>query len=72
MADNTPDDPVTALIKQLCKGRAEGVEVRWTGTRKLSVCFEIRTSAAAQRLVAEISGRPELRPYQIDYCVLVR
>jgi hypothetical protein len=69
--DSAPD-PVTELIKKVCQGRAEGVEVRWTGAKKLSVCFEIRTAAAAQKLVADISRRPELTAYQIDFCVLVK
>jgi hypothetical protein len=69
--DNAPDT-VATLIKQVCTGRAEAVEVRWTGAKKLSVCFEIRTPAAAQKLVAEISKRSELAAYQIDFCVLVK
>jgi hypothetical protein len=69
--DNAPDS-VAALIKQVCEGRAENVEVRWTGAKKLSVCFEIRTAPAAQKLVNDISKRPELTAYQIDYCVLVK
>jgi hypothetical protein len=69
--DNAPD-AVATLVKQLCTGRADAVEVRWTGAKKLSVCFEIRTPAAAQKLVGEISKRPELAAYQIDFCVLVK
>ena len=46
--------------------------MRWTGTKKLSVCFEIRTAAEAQKLVTDISRRPELTAYQIDFCVLVK
>jgi hypothetical protein len=65
-------DTVATLIKQVCQGRADGVEVRWTGTKKLSVCFEIRTAAEAQKLVNDISRRPELTAYQIDFCVLVK
>jgi hypothetical protein len=71
MGDTKPD-PVTTLIKQVCQGRADGVEVRWTGTKKLSVCFEIRTAAEAQKLVNDISRRSELTAYQIDFCVLVK
>jgi hypothetical protein len=71
MGDKAPD-PVTTLIKQVCQGRADGVEVRWAGTKKLSVCFEIRTAAAAQKLVNDISRRPELTAYQIDFCALVK
>jgi hypothetical protein len=69
--DSNPD-PVGTLIKQMCQGRAEGVEIRWTGTKKLQVCFEIRTAEAAQKLVSEISKRPELTAYQVDFCVLVK
>ena len=71
MADTRPD-PVATLVKQLCQGRADGVEVRWTGTKKLQVCFETRTAAEAQKLVGDISKRPELAAYQIDFCVLVK
>ncbi len=71
MSDPAPD-PITALIKLVCKDRAEGVEVRWTGAKKLSVCFEIRTPAAAKKLVEDLCKRPELKAYQIDFCVLVK
>jgi hypothetical protein len=71
MNDRTPD-PIATLIQQMCQGRAAGVEVRWTGTKKLQVCFEIRTATEAQKLVADISKRPELTAYQIDFCVLVK
>jgi hypothetical protein len=70
--DADKPDPVTALIKQMCQGRAEGVEIRFTGTKKLQVCFEIRTRDEAQKLVNDISKRPELTAYQIDFCVLVK
>jgi hypothetical protein len=65
-------DPISTLIKQICQGRAEGVEVRWTGSKKISVCFEVRTAAEAKRLVDDISRRPELTAYQIDFCVFVK
>ena len=65
-------DPLATLIKQVCQGRAEGVEVRYTGTKKMSVCFEIRTAAEAQKLVNDISRRPELTADQIDVCVVVK
>jgi hypothetical protein len=68
----TQPDPVAALIRKLCDGRGNGVDVRWTGTKKLTVCFECRSDADAQRLVKEISARPELTSYQIDFCVLVK
>lgn len=71
-ADDPQPDPIATLIKQVCQGRAEGVEVRWTGTKKLQVCFEVRTAPEAQRLVADISKRPELTAYQIDFCVLMK
>jgi hypothetical protein len=69
--DETPD-PVVRVVKQVCQGRADGVEVRWTGAKKLSVCFEIRTGEEARKLVTDISRRPELTAYQIDFCVLVK
>lgn len=71
-SDNDRSDPIVGVIKQVCATRATGLEVRWTGTKKLSVCFEIRTAESAQRLVADISKRPELLAYQIDFCVLVK
>jgi hypothetical protein len=71
MGDKTPD-PIGTLIKQVCQSRAEGVEIRWAGTKKLQVCFEIRTAIEAQKLVNDISKRPELTAYQIDFCVLVK
>lgn len=65
-------DPVAELVKQLCAGRAEGVEVRYVGTKKLVVCFEVRGKAGAEKLVADISARPELTAFQIDFCVVVK
>ena len=65
-------DPIAELIRQLCRGRAEGVDIRPSGPRKLMVCFETRTAAEAQKLVTDISRRPELGPYQIDFCVVVK
>lgn len=67
-----PADPIDALIRQVCQGRASDVEVRHTGTKKLQVCFEARTADDAKKLVSDISKRPELTPYQIDFCVLVK
>jgi hypothetical protein len=69
--ENNPD-PLATLIKQVCQGRADGVEVRYTGTKKMQVCFEIRGATEAQKLVNDISKRPELTAYQIDFCVLVK
>jgi len=40
--------------------------------KKLTVCFDCPTAARAQKLVADISARPELAPYQIDFRVLVK
>jgi hypothetical protein len=69
--DNKPD-PVITQIKRLCTGKAEGVDVRWTGTKRVSVCFECRTVAEAQQLVRELCARPELVPLRIDFCVLIK
>lgn len=69
--ENAPD-PIVTLIKQLCTGRAEGTDVRWTGTKRLSVCFECRTKDEAQQLVRDISARSELMPIRIDFCVLIK
>jgi hypothetical protein len=69
--DTTPD-PVVSLIRRLCDARAEGVDVRWTGSKRISVCFECQNAMDAQRLVRDISARPELTPYRIDFCVLVK
>lgn len=71
-ADDGRADSVGNLIRKLCEGRASGVDVRWTGSKKLTVCFECRSAPAAQQLVKDISARPELGPYQIDFCVLVK
>jgi len=71
VSDNN-SDPIAALIRQMCQGRATGVEVRKASQKKLIVCFEIRGAAEAQKLVAEISKRPELTAYQIDFCVVVK
>ena len=71
MGDKTTD-PIETLIKQVCQNRADGVEIRWTGTKKLQVCFEVRTANEARKLVDDISKRPELTAYQIDFCVLVK
>jgi hypothetical protein len=60
------------LIRRLCSGRATGVDVHWTGSKKLTVGFECPTAAAAQQLVRNISARPELGPLQIDFVVQVK
>jgi hypothetical protein len=71
MGGNTPD-PLVVLIERMCTGRAVELEVRWTGTKSLRVCFEVRSVAEAKQLVNDISARPELVPYRIDFCVLVK
>ena len=68
----TRPDPTVALIQTMCRGRAAGVDVRWTGSKKLTVCFEVRGEPEAAKLVKDISARPELGPLQIDFCVLVK
>jgi hypothetical protein len=65
-------DPTISLIRKICEGRAEGVDIRWTGSKKLTVCFECQTAPDAQKLVKDISARPELASLQIDFCVLVK
>lgn len=65
-------DPYIRLIHEVCRGRAANVEVRYTGSKKLSVCFEVRGEPEATALVDDISRRPELGPFQIDFCVFVR
>jgi hypothetical protein len=71
-AEDVKPDPVASLIRGLCQNRAGGVDVRWTGTRSATVSFECRTIEEAQRLVKDISARPEVIPYQIDFRVLVK
>jgi hypothetical protein len=71
VGDNRPD-PAATLIRKVCEGRADAVDVRWVGTKKLTVCFECRTTADAQKLVKDVSARPELAPFQIDFCVFVK
>jgi hypothetical protein len=65
-------NPVADLLRSMCTGRAKELDVRWTGSQRLTVCFEVRTEPEANRLVKEICARPELRPYAIDFCVLVK
>jgi hypothetical protein len=71
VGDSQPD-PVATLIRRLCEGRAGGVDIRWTGTKKLTVGFGCPTAIDAQKLVEVISARPELTAYQIDFRVLVK
>jgi hypothetical protein len=70
--DGPQPDPVGDLIRTMCRGRASGVEVRWTGTKRMTLCFESLSEAAAAKLVQDISARPELAPIQIDFRVLVK
>ena len=73
VSDQDPQqDQVITFIQSLLRGRADGVEVRWTGSRRLTVCFETPTSRDASLLVREISARQELAALQIDFCVLVK
>ena len=71
VGENRPD-PTAALIRRMCDGRASGIDVRWTGSKKLTVSFESRSAPDAQQLVKDISARAELSPLQIDFCVLVK
>lgn len=72
MPDASRPDPVSSLIQAVCTGRADGIDVRWTGNKKLTVCFEVRTQPEATRLVRDVSARPELAPFAIDFCVVVK
>ena len=72
MPDANRADPVATLIQGMCRGRAEGIDVRWTASKKLTVCFEVRSQPDATRLVRDISARQELAAYGIDFCVLVK
>lgn len=69
---NSRPDPVVSLVQAMCRDRATDVDVRRTGSQKLTICFETRTEATAKQLVKDISARPELAPFQIDFCVLVK
>ncbi|MDB5306008.1 MAG: hypothetical protein JWO38_210 [Gemmataceae bacterium] len=69
--DRQPD-PAVALVQGLCRGRADGVEVRWTGSKRLAVCFEVGSAREAAALVKDISARRELAPLQIDFAVFVK
>jgi hypothetical protein len=65
-------DPVEGVVQAICRGRATAIDVRHTGPRKVTVCFETRTSTDATALVRDLSARPELAPYEINFCVLVK
>jgi hypothetical protein len=70
--EETRTDPTATLIRGMCAGRATGVEVRWTGSKKLSVSFGCATPAEAQQLVKDISARAELAPLQIEFSVRLK
>ena len=72
MPDPARIDPAATLIQGVCRGRANGIDVRWTASKKMTVCFEVRSEPEANRLVKEISARPELAAYAIDFCVVVK
>jgi hypothetical protein len=65
-------DPTIGLIFNLLQGKADAVEVRWTGSRRLAVCFEVPSEREGGLLVRAISSRQELAPFQIDFCVFVK
>jgi hypothetical protein len=67
-----PADPVTDVVTAVCRGRATGIDVRHTGPRQVTVCFEARSQTDATALVRDLSARPELSPYEINFCVLVK
>jgi hypothetical protein len=69
---NPRPNPAADLIQAMCRGRAKEPDIRWTGSNRLTVCFEVRTEMEANRLVKDICARPELRPFAIDFCVLVK
>jgi len=65
-------DSIIASIHGVIRDRATGIDVRYNSTRKLTVCFEVKSTTDATRLVKDISARPELAPFAIDFCVLVK
>ena len=73
MPDSTRrTDPTSDLIAGVCQNRARGLDIRWTGSRKLSVCFEAWGEPTARQVVNDICYRGELAPLEIDFCVLVK
>src|SRR5262249_9869840 len=72
MPDPARTDSAPMLIQTMCRGKANGVEVRWTSSKKMTVCFEVLSEPEATRLVREISARPEFAPIAIDFCVVVK
>jgi len=71
-AEELRPDPTAALIRQICAGRATPPAIQWTGSARLRVTFSCTSASAAQRLLHDISARPELRSLQIDFSVAVR
>lgn len=70
-----PDEPAAgpaSVVEAVCRGRARNVDVRASGPRRLTVCFEVRGQPDAAALVRDLSARPELARYEIDFCVVVR
>lgn len=63
---------VETLVRRMCEGRASAVELRWTGSNKLAVTFTCRSAADAQKLANDISARPELAAYRIDFSAQVK
>lgn len=67
-----PADPVETVVQAVCRGRATGIDVRHTGPLHVTVCFEARTQTDATALVRDLSARPELARYEVNFCVLVK
>jgi len=72
MPDSSRSDPAIALVQAVCKDRAAAIDVRWTSSKKLTVCFEVRSQSDANQLVKDVCARPELAPLAIDFCVVVK
>ncbi|QDU22187.1 hypothetical protein [Urbifossiella limnaea] len=67
-----PTDAVEAVVQAVCRGRATGIDVRHTGPLQVTVCFEARSQTDATALVRDLSARPELARYEVNFCVLVK
>ncbi len=70
--NRSEEDAAAAVVRQTLTGKADGIEVRWTAPRRMTVCFEVLSNKDGGRLVQEVSRRRELSPFQIDFCVLVK
>lgn len=70
-APDDSNDPTITLINQLLRGKAEEIDIRWTGDRQLTICFQCASREEGQRIVRELSARPELIPLQVDFCVFI-